>query len=166
MHCQVIIFICNHIMKKIPWASSGHIQKLGIAAFFHDILLESDKLVAITNQRDLEKCECTPDERILVLKHAQLSSDLIKKFPSEHMDTDIIVRQHHGAFGGYGFVEKFPANISPLAMVFILAEDYGHYLIENFDKPTTRIAKIAEMRQVYRPFKYQQILDTLEILPI
>ena len=77
------------------------------------------------------------------------------------MGSELIIKQHHGVTHGMGFSEHYTANLSPMAIVFILAEDFAGEVIDsalefNIEK------KIAQMRQKYTTQRFKKIIDVLE----
>lgn len=164
-HTQILTFICQHIIQNLDWGNMEQIEKMAFICFFHDISLTKDEYAKIRTEAELKKSALSTQEKELVSKHAQLSAQLIMKYPKAPMASDVIIKQHHGILHGVGFSETYSANLSPMAIVFILAEDYTEDLIELAEK-FNHSAKIAQMRERYATQRFKKIIDLLEELSV
>lgn len=164
-HCQLLMYVCSHLMDNIDWGNEDQKKKINFVCFFHDIVLGRDEQAMIYTENDLKKSELSDKEKDLVSKHAQLAAEIVHKYPHAPMGSDVIIRQHHGVTHGIGFAESFTANLSPMTIVFILAENFVDSLIReegNFDMS----AKIREMRERFSTQRFQKIIDILEELSV
>lgn len=162
-HTQLLMYVSDHLSKGIDWVNEDQRQKLQFISFFHDISLENDEQARIHSEEDLKRSNLSPEKRELVKKHAQLSAELITKYPKTPMGVEQIIKEHHGEKNGIGFAEHFTANLSPLTIVFVLAEDIVSSMIddgENFNLAN----KIIQMREKYSTQRFQKIIDHLETL--
>jgi response regulator RpfG family c-di-GMP phosphodiesterase len=164
-HIQVLTYIGNHMLEHIDWGNAEQKEKFAFIAFFHDIVLETDEQARIYSDADLKSSNLDSKQKDLVNKHAQLSAELVTKYPHAPMGSDIIIRQHHGITHGIGFAETYAGNLSPMTIVFILAEDFTDTLITsgrdfNIEK------KVAQMRERYQTQRFQKIIDILEQITI
>ena len=148
-------------MDNIDWGNEDQKKKINFVCFFHDIVLETDEQAMIYTEQDLKNSDLTDKEKQLVSKHAQLAAELIHKFPNSPMGSDVIIRQHHGVNHGIGFAESFTANLSPMTIVFILAENFVDTLIQK-DGDFDMQEKIREMRDRFSTQRFQKIIDILE----
>lgn len=162
-HTQVLTYICHHIIDNLDWGAPEQKEKVSFICFFHDIVLKKDEYAMIRSEQELKNSSFDDKEKELIKNHAQLSATLISKYPKAPMGSDIIIKQHHGIAHGIGFSETYGANLSPMTIVFILAEDYTESLIkEGVD--FSHLAKIAQMRERYSTQRFQKILDLIEEL--
>jgi hypothetical protein len=160
-HSQLLIFLADHLMEYLDWGNKEQTDKLQFIAFFHDIALEDDEQAKIHTNEQLRNSDLTKIKKELVNKHAQIGATLIASYPKAPMGSEMIIKQHHGITHGLGFSDHFGANLSPLTIVFILAEDFVDHLLlcgEDFDIT----AKIAQMRERYSTQRFQKIIDILE----
>ena len=160
-HTQVLMMISRHIMQNIDWGTPEQIEKLQFISFFHDIVLETDEMAQISSEKELKASKLSEEEKNIVKKHAQLAATLVSKYPKAPMGSELIIKQHHGVPHGMGFAETYTANLSPMAIVFILAEDFTHEVLRSgleFDIES----KINQMRQKYSTQRFQKIIDVLE----
>lgn len=165
-HTQVLTYVCMHIMEHIDWGNEEQKQKIAFVAFFHDIVLENDDQAMIHSEADLKASSLGPAEKDLVSKHAQLSAEIVRKYPSAPMGADIIVRQHHGVNHGVGFSETYGGNLSPMTIVFILAEDFTDGLLRSGAENMDVVGKIAQMRERYPTQRFQKIIDLLDSITV
>lgn len=160
-HNQLLMYVCSHLMDNIDWGNEDQKKKINFVCFFHDIVLETDEQAMIYTEKDLKNSGLTDKEKDLVNKHAQLAAELIHKYPNSPMGSDVIIRQHHGVNHGVGFAESFTANLSPISIVFILAENFVDTLIQK-DGDFDMQEKIREMRERFTTQRFQKIIDILE----
>lgn len=164
-HSQMLMYICSHLMDNIDWGNEDQKAKINFVCFFHDIALSTDEQAMIYSADQLKNSSLNDKEKDLVEKHAQIAAELIQKYPHAPMGADVIIRQHHGVSHGIGFAQSYTANLSPMTIVFILAENFTDTLIQSegdFDLKT----KINEMRERFSTQRFQKIIDILETLTL
>lgn len=164
-HVQLIIYICNHIVSRLEWGSNEVKEKLAFVSFFHDIFLTDDKLVKIHSEDFLDGY-LTADENDLVMKHAKLASDVVQKFSVAPLGSDVIILQHHGIMRGHGFAKTFSGDLSPLSIIFIVAEEMAHLILSYEGENLTR-KKDEMIAKLYKKFprvKYTKIIDLLKTI--
>lgn len=160
-HSQILLYVCNHLMEHIDWCNEEQKKTINFVAFFHDIALGTDEQAKIHSEAQLKLSGLNDKEKVLVNKHAQIAAELVQKFPHAPMGADAIIRQHHGIAHGVGFSEHYGANLSPMTIVFILAEDFVDHLIECGHELKIE-NKIAQMRERYSTQRFKKIIDILE----
>ena len=161
-HTQVLTFVALHIIRNIDWGTPEQEEKIAFICFFHDIALETDVQGMIKNNAELKKANFPTREKTLVEKHAQIAAEMVSKFPHAPMGSDQIIRQHHGQLNGVGFSEHYGANISPMAIVFIIAEEFTRIILKREFGPFDRAEMIAELRQEFSTARFQKTIDLLE----
>lgn len=129
-HTQLVTFVAFHIISNLDWGTEEQQHKLSFVAFFHDITLESDHLAKIHSEKDLRKAQLTRAEIDAVNRHALNSMEIVQDVDHMPIGADVIIKQHHGKTNGIGFASNFSASISPLAIVFIIAEDFVSRVLE------------------------------------
>lgn len=164
-HGQILTYICSHMMEHIDWGNAEQKKKISFVAFFHDIMLQNDEQAMIHTEAQLKSSNLDPKARELVSKHAQLAAELIQKYPHAPMGADQIIRQHHGITHGIGFSETYGGNLSPMTIVFIIAEEVTDQIIRA-GKDLNYDALINRMREKYPTQRFQKIIDILEKLSI
>ncbi len=164
-HSQLVTYISFHMVEEMDWGTKEQQQKLSFVAFFHDIVLVEDRLVQIHSEEEMSKINLAEKDQKLLKHHAYLACDLVARIHDAPMGADAIIKQHHGAHNGVGFPDAYSNSISPLAMVFIVAEEYVHYLLKNkkdFDhneacaylgRKFPKLGKWAQLVEIMRKLK-------------
>lgn len=121
-HSLMTVTIATEILRKLKWEGSGNVDKIAMAALFHDSLLQDEKLARLNRLSQLKNLPV--NEKNLVLRHPEQASQLLEQ--SKFVDQDIykIVRHHHERPQGEGFPDGLPVQaLSNLTCVFILSEE-------------------------------------------
>lgn len=165
-HTQILIFIALHIIRNIDWGNPEQEEKITFICFFHDIALETDEQARIKSAIELKKLDAPVHEKQLIEKHAQLAAELVQKFPHAPMGADQIIRQHHGMLNGLGFSEVYGGNISPVAIVFIISEEFTRIVLSRGDGPFDRTEMLRELKDSFPTSRFQKTLDLLNTITI
>jgi hypothetical protein len=160
-HSQILMFMAEHLMDHLDWGNKEQVEKLQFVSLFHDIALENDVQAKIHSTEELRLSDLPNLKKELVKKHAQIGATLIASYPKAPMGSEMIIKQHHGITHGLGFSDHYGANLSPLTIVFILAEDFVDTLISSGDDFNIT-TKIEQMRKRYSTQRFQKIIDVLE----
>lgn len=164
-HTQILMYISAHLMDELDWGTEEQKAKIQFIAFFHDIALENDIQARIHSNEQLKNSNLPLIKKELVKKHAMLAATLVSQYPNAPMGVEQIIKQHHGALNGVGFSDHYSQNISPLAIVHILAEDFATHILEDgvqFDHKKI----IKEMRDKYSTQRFKKIIDSLQTIAI
>ena len=161
-HTQVVTYVSLHIVRNIDWGTPEQEEKISFISFFHDIALETDAQAQIKNKEELRKSQLDPKEKALVEKHAQVAAELIQKYPHAPMGSDQIIRQHHGMLNGVGFSDHFGANLSPMAIVFIVAEEFTRLIIEKENGPYDVKEMVKELKTSFPTNRFQKMIEIVE----
>lgn len=161
-HTQLTTYMCMTILRKIDWGKKEQYRTLSFVAFFHDIVLPNDKMAMIRSEEELKNSGLGEREKEYVMKHAQKSAELIHKYPHMPMGADALIRQHHGVLNGMGFSETFSGNLSPLAVVFIVAEECAHIVLKSEDEKLNKRKILFELEQKFKTSRFQKMLQALE----
>ncbi len=165
----LINYIGSHILKKMKWASRDQLEVFTFCSFFHNIALYKDAYVQIRDDEVLEKHKyLTRREKELISKHALAAARLVSEVPDKiPYEATIILKQHHGTSNGIGF-NNISRKISPLAMVFVLAEEWAHIVLE-YETETKRPTKDEVFQQIATKYNfpdYESLLPALKSLDI
>ena len=163
-HTQILTYICLHIVKNIDWGNAEQEDKISFIAFFHDIVLENDNQAKIKSNLELKKAEFSTSERQLVERHAQLAAEFVQKFPHAPMGSDQIIRQHHGTLNGIGFSDHYGNNVSPVAIVFIIAEEFTRLIMDNENSPLDKENLMQHLKGEFPTSRFQKIIEKLETI--
>ncbi|MGE3610033.1 MAG: hypothetical protein AB7I27_10640 [Bacteriovoracaceae bacterium] len=166
-HTQILTYVCLHIVKNIDWGNAEQEEKISFIAFFHDIALETDEQCMIHTTLDLKKSSLPPEQKQLVERHAQISAEYVAKFPHAPMGSDVIIKQHHGTLNGVGFSESYGNNISPAAVVFIVAEEFTRILMEGNIDEVNKDLIIKEIRGKFpTTSRFVKVIDKLQTITL
>lgn len=163
-HTQILTYVGLHIVKHIDWGTQEQQDKISFIAFFHDIVLENDEQGTIKSSLELKKSEMTPEQKALVDKHAQMAAEFVSKFPHAPMGADQIIRQHHGTLNGIGFSEHYGNNVSPMAIVFIVAEEFTRIILKRETGPFDRQEMLRELKEEFPTSRFQKVVDLLQTI--
>lgn len=163
-HTQVLSYVGLHIVKNIDWGNPEQEEKIMFIAFFHDIALEKDEHGRIKSQLELKKSDFSEMDRSLIEKHAQIAAELVSKFPHAPMGADQIIRQHHGTLNGVGFSEHFGNNVSPMSIVFIVAEEFTRIVLKYADQEPNRTHMIRELKDSFPTTRFQKVIELLNTI--
>lgn len=161
-HTQILTYVALHIIKNIDWGNAEQEDKMSFIAFFHDIVLENDQQAMIKSNLELKRANFTPAEKQLVERHAQMAAEFVSKYPHAPMGADQIIRQHHGTLNGIGFSEHYGNNVSPVAVVFIVAEEFTRIILKNENGTLDRGEMLRELKETFPTSRFQKIIDILQ----
>lgn len=161
----LICLISYTLLPKMEWGSAEQqaslMEKLSMVSFFHDIYLEDEKLLKIMDLDGLKKANLTPRERDAVLNHANKAALLAQSYPRLPQGVDLIIKQHHGVSNGVGFPEFLTTTISPMAVFFVVVEDFVTCILEHNELDNfTNIVKY--LKQKYQLPTYRKIVTEIE----
>lgn len=167
MHSVMATYVSNHIIKNISWGADEHADKIAFVLFFHDIFLTPiyTKFPEVKYEEDLIfNSKLSDKEKEVVLGHARLASEIVKNFPKCPMGADALILQHHGMSNGMGFAMDFKDDVSPLAKVIIIAEDFVANLLKQKEETSSVDIPdiISSLNEKYTRHTYKKIISTLE----
>lgn len=163
----MICLISHTLLPKMEWGSheqqANMLEKLSMVSFFHDIYLEEERLLKIMDNEGMKKAGLTPRERDAVLNHANKAALLAQTYPRLPQGVDIIIKQHHGVSNGVGFPEMLTAGISPMAIFFVVIEDFVTQILEHND--LNNFSEILfNLKQRYQLPTYRKIVAEIEAM--
>lgn len=163
-HCLLTSYISCHLINSMEWGTKDQQVKISFVSFFHDIALQDENLVKIHTQTELEAANLSPSDKKKVEHHAIRSATFLAKYyTSIPMGADIIVKQHHGSRNGIG-LDNLSQNISPLSIVFIIAEEWALFAIKNadLDEEIARPRIVNYLRRKYNLPVFKKVLSVLD----
>lgn len=163
-HTQILTYVCLHIIRNIDWGNPEQEDKISFIAFFHDIVLENDFQAQIKSTKELKTAELDTQAKLLVERHAQMAADFVAKFPHAPMGADQIIRQHHGTLNGIGFSEHFGNNVSPISIVFIVAEEFTRIILKRETGPFDRNEMLRELKEEFPTSRFQKVIELLQTI--
>ena len=161
----LICLISYTLLPKMEWGSAEQqvslMEKISMVSFFHDIYLEDEKLLKVMDNDSLKKANLTPRERDAVLNHANKAALLAQSYPRLPQGVDLIIKQHHGVSNGVGFPEFLTTSISPMAVFFIVVEDFVTCVLEHSELDNFNTI-VKYLKQKYQLPTYRKIVTEIE----
>jgi len=164
----LITLLASRILPHLEWGGREQdgalLLKFSMVSFFHDIFLEDEKLLKINSLSQYEQMEFSLSypERDLVLNHANKAALLLQSYPKLPAGVDILVKQHHGVGNGVGFPDKWTISISPMAIVFIVLEEFATRVLLSPDQNYKQIVKKCE--SIFHLPTYRKVLHEIEAM--
>jgi hypothetical protein len=164
----LINYIGSHIIKKTKYPSKSQQEIFSFVAFFHNIALNKDEYAMIHSDKELEESDLSGKEKTLIERHAIIAAKLLtdsdKKIPYE---AGIILKQHHGSSRGLG-LSNMSASISPLAIIFILAQEWTNIVLkfENEENIPDKKEVITMLQRKYDLKAFHTLLPILDTLQL
>lgn len=171
-HSYLICALSYTLLPKMEWGSAEQqanlLEKICMVSYFHDIYLDNEKLLKIGSLEEMRSAKLSSRETDQLVNHAHHAATLVQSYPRLPQGVDVIIKQHHGATNGVGFPESLTAAISPLAIFFMVVEDFATKILE-MKGPEEHLAQ--SMRQALVPLKekyqlpsYRKIVTEIENL--
>lgn len=162
---NLVSIISCLLAKQLDWISKTTMDKLVYASVLCDITLAvRPDLLKIQGIQEFERIKetLTDDERKFFLSHPKDAGNLIKRyFTSAPPDTDVLAFQSHELPDGTGFPQGIKADkISPLAALFIVANDFAYYFLLD-DDPTLEDF-ILKCQSRYDFVNFRKVVKALE----
>lgn len=164
-HSLMLAEIACALAHKLEWSSAPTFLKLTSAALLHDLTLANNRLARMRSPVDITKSNgFTQDDAQNFKTHPISAAEYARKLRQLPADVDTIVLQHHEMPDGSGFPRGlYHHQISPLASVFIVAQDLLDFFMENEGANDKDIfATFCEERaELYSTGNFKKILDSL-----
>jgi HD-GYP domain-containing protein (c-di-GMP phosphodiesterase class II) len=169
-HSYLISVLAAALLPKMEWGGGDQqnilLEKICFVSYFHDIYLEDEKLIKITNLDEMKKANLSLTEADTLNNHANRAAVLIQSYPRLHQGVDMIIKQHHGVSNGVGFPTVLTAGISPLAIFFMVLEDFAVNVLE-ISGPEANLAEslkeaIKPLKEKYQLPSYRKIVTEIE----
>lgn len=157
----ITLVLCISIAKKLSWVTPSNVKSLVLVSFFNDRLLIKDSMQFIIPGRSLEISDYTDDEKFMFLNHARLTADWAAKQKSMPPEVVRIIRQHHGSVQGIGSETVLNSQITKLAILFIVAEEFAMEILRNNDE---KLNVIKSLEGINARYKNKTVKDVIEAL--
>jgi len=169
-HSYLICALSYSLLPKMEWGSQDQqaslLEKICMVSYFHDIFLDQEKLVRIGSQEELKAAKLTPREHEQIVNHAHHAATFVQSYPRLPQGVDVIIKQHHGVTNGVGFPEVLTAAISPLAIFFMVVEDFSTKILAIEDSPEniaqSMRSALVPLKEKYQLPSYRKIVTEIE----
>jgi len=124
-HSLLLSYIAGQICVATTWGNSQTLEKLSMAALFHDIGLTNNEWARFHSLEDAKRAGLNESELELFKSHPIRAAELLVSGEHIFADVDTIVVQHHELPNQSGFPRGLGAlSISPLSCIFIIASEF------------------------------------------
>jgi response regulator RpfG family c-di-GMP phosphodiesterase len=162
-HVSVLSLLACAIGQQLGWTSDSSQIKLGMTALMHDIALNEENYNNIAHWNEVASNAKVKDEDAIKYRnHPIEGATLLQSLKNLPPDIDQVILQHHEAADGSGFPRGLKASrISPLASLFIVAEDLVNYLDEGNLEERVRDF-VLERAQKYHSGTFKKVFDVIK----
>ncbi len=162
-HSYMICLFLSKIISKFEWESDTIKESFAYLSFFHDISLLDDTWAMYQSQEELDSKNLNPGLKEHIAKHANESALLIEKIPNIPTGITQAIREHHGAKDGIGFADQLKGSLHPLAMIFMVIEEFVVKFLA-LENPTTDdlITLVNDLEKKYYKGNYQKAVEALK----
>jgi hypothetical protein len=131
IHCQSIAYVADKVIDNMEWGSKEQKEKLNFIIFMHDSVLQNDLEATIKSEEELDSSSLDDTAKERVRTHASKIAAKFQELSHLPFGSDTIIMQHHGTRNGIGFNPEPPNNLSPLAIVFFVCEQFINMIQES-----------------------------------
>lgn len=164
-HSYLSCLLLNMILKSFEWDSNTVREKITYICYFHDISLDNETLVKIDSLAELNQLKLSDEDKKKVIEHALKSAETVDLFPQVPIGVSSLIREHHGVKTGVGFRESLSINLSPIAMMFLVVEDFVKHFLA-YEKAPSReelVGIFDRLEAEYNKTTYAQTMMALRV---
>lgn len=134
------------------------VRKFVFASFFCDMTLKNTALHHIRKSEDTTGLSL--EEQNEVNFHALQASELVSHYKDTPKEVSLIIRQHHGSFGGIGFPVEKSGQLLPLSKILIISQDLAYTILTHGDAPV--LETLTGFLKKHRSSGLKDLLNILE----
>jgi hypothetical protein len=150
------------VIRRMEWGTQDHHERLTFASLFANVTLSYEQWSQIRTQEVLENAtDLTEEHKQKIIRHALAASEILKKSKDIPQGSELIVKYHHGSPDGIGFAQKVNETFSPLANIYVIAEEVAHFIILQHPEKETLIKFINSLRNKFVHVSFTDILKKL-----
>lgn len=127
----MISVIGSLLLENLEWANAKHAHYLSMAAYVHDMYLESEEEMDISSDLELEQYTKDKTVKERIYNHAKLAADKASSLNEIPLEVVHIVNHHHGKANGYGYTTYLGPQIKKLSIAFIVAEEVSVSILKS-----------------------------------
>ncbi len=171
VHSYLSCLMTFRIIDDFEWKKDQSANKIIYLSLFHDLSLQSSRLIKIHHNYFDEISKITEVEKQILSTHADASAVVLEKIVKAPKELTSLVREHHGLKHGVGFIEDLSIAASPLVMAFVVIESFvTKYLefweISNKDVPSEFVKILPEeifeeLSEKFNKLTYADVLSSL-----
>jgi hypothetical protein len=171
-HGYLTLYFLFQIVDRFPWSKDQSKNKLLYLSLFHDLNLNSDRMIKLHHHYATENKNFSEEEKHTMIVHADAAASVLENIVKAPKELTALIREHHGIKSGKGFMDGLSIAITPASMAFIVIEDFvTHYLVALEKLEVNKIAGpteaqltviFAELKKKYEKLTYRDVLLELE----
>lgn len=159
-HSFLLAYISGAMVKESPYAHPDNTLALSVAAFFHDITLDTPQKAKITNVKDFKFSTISLKGRNEVLEHPIKSAELVKQINGIPEVVQTMILQHHESYDGKGFPNGIDyMRTHPLSAIFNVAHELADYFFESGQDPQNITDIIDDLTNKYLRGNYKMAIE-------
>ncbi len=159
-HSLLLSYIAGQICMATGWGNAQTLEKLSMAAMFHDTTLEKNEWAKFQTLEEAKNAGLSSEDIEKIKSHPGEAAKLISSGEHIFADVDAIIIQHHERPDKLGFPRGLGAlSISPLSCIFILASEF---VDEIYGKPPHEVdieSIKAKMSDIYNVGNFKKPLE-------
>lgn len=134
---ELTSFIATQIVEHLNDSDKEEqIKKIVFASFFCDISLSEVGHLDYRTEESIK--DLWPEDKKAILEHALKSSQIASKYKNAPVDSDVIIKQHHGSIDGIGFKDASGGTL-PLSRCLMAAQELAFAILKESDKPAETV---------------------------
>ncbi|MGZ3650540.1 MAG: HD-GYP domain-containing protein [Bdellovibrionota bacterium] len=163
-HSVSLCYIACRLSSLMTWDSPNTHYKLSLAAFLHDINVQTHSLERVNTLEELAEASGSAEEKVVYKEHPHAAAALARQMKDFPGDVDQIIAQHHELPNGRGFPLGINhTKISPLASLFIVAHAITEELFEKQEEFNLKEA-VARLEKIYTQGYFRRVIAALKDL--
>jgi hypothetical protein len=150
------------LSRELEWITEENKKALTLAAMFNDISLNQEDMHSIISNEELNQSPLFDADKQIVRDHAAEAAKWVTSQKDIPPEVERIIKQHHGSASGHDFNVEIEGQVTKLSTVFIVCEEFTHYVLMNAGKKINVINGIKAIRNKYSSTTLHKVLDVLE----
>jgi hypothetical protein len=122
-HSHLTFYFLMQVVDHFAWGKDQSKNKLLYLSLFHDLNLNSDRLIKLHHNYAQESKNLSEEEKKIMLGHADASANVLESIVKAPKELTSLIREHHGLKSGKGFIDSLSLAITPTSMAFLVTED-------------------------------------------
>ncbi|MBC7539143.1 MAG: hypothetical protein H7281_09995 [Bacteriovorax sp.] len=171
-HSFLSFYLMMQIVDHFPWSKDQSKNKLLYLSLFHDLNLNSDRLIKLHHNYSQESKNLPDEEKNIMLRHAEASANVLEGIVKAPKELTALIKEHHGLKSGKGFIDTLSIAITPTSMAFIVIEGFVTQYLGALEKmegdkaagPTKANLELifTELKKKYDRLTYADVLAQLQ----
>ena len=159
-HSFLLTYISCSILKESPYAHPDNELSLSVAAFFHDIALDSHEKARVQSKHENQFKLLGIADQEDVIHHPMRGAKLVSQITGIPDKVLTIMSQHHEKYDGTGFPNGIDyKRIHPLSAIFNLSHELAVYFYDSGQNPANIRDILQDLSREYLRGNYKMALD-------